>query len=76
MADQLRRELVVSLSPRGVGRMRSDGNSDKKREGAMKRIGVCILALAVVGGLIPSTLLTLLVLPVLYHWAYRDPTPF
>lgn len=34
------------------------------------------LALAVVGGLITSTFLTLLVLPVLYHWLHRDPTPF
>ena len=34
------------------------------------------LALAVVGGLITSTLLTLMVLPVLYHWAYREPMTF
>ncbi len=31
------------------------------------------LAVTVVGGLITSTALTLLVLPVLYHWLYREP---
>jgi cobalt-zinc-cadmium resistance protein CzcA len=31
------------------------------------------LAVTVVGGLVTSTALTLLVLPVLYHWLYREP---
>lgn len=34
------------------------------------------LAVAVVGGLVTSTALTLLVLPVLYRWMHRDPTRF
>jgi cobalt-zinc-cadmium resistance protein CzcA len=32
------------------------------------------LAVAVVGGLVTSTALTLLVLPVLYRWMHREPT--
>jgi len=34
------------------------------------------LAIAVVGGLVTSTALTLLVLPVLYRWMHREPTRF
>lgn len=34
------------------------------------------LAIAVVGGLVTSTALTLLVLPVLYGWMHREPTRF
>jgi len=34
------------------------------------------LAVAVVGGLVTSTALTLLVLPVLYRWMHREPTRF
>ena len=34
------------------------------------------LAIAVVGGLVTSTALTLLVLPVLYGWLHREPTRF
>ena len=34
------------------------------------------LAVAVVGGLVTSTALTLLVLPVLYRWMHREPTAF
>jgi len=34
------------------------------------------LAVAVVGGLVTSTALTLLVLPVLYRWVHREPTRF
>jgi cobalt-zinc-cadmium resistance protein CzcA len=34
------------------------------------------LAVAVVGGLVTSTALTLLVLPVLYRWMHREPTLF
>ncbi len=34
------------------------------------------LAIAVVGGLVTSTALTLLVLPVLYGWMHREPTQF
>ncbi len=33
-------------------------------------------ALAVVGGLVTSTALTLLVLPVLYGWMHREPVRF
>jgi cobalt-zinc-cadmium resistance protein CzcA len=33
------------------------------------------LAVAVVGGLVTSTALTLLVLPVLYAWLHREPAP-
>jgi cobalt-zinc-cadmium resistance protein CzcA len=33
------------------------------------------LAVAVIGGLVTSTALTLLVLPVLYDWLFRDPDP-
>jgi len=34
------------------------------------------LAVAVIGGLVTSTALTLLVLPVLYRWMHREPTCF
>jgi cobalt-zinc-cadmium resistance protein CzcA len=34
------------------------------------------LAVAVVGGLVTSTALTLLVLPVLYGWMHREPVRF
>jgi cobalt-zinc-cadmium resistance protein CzcA len=34
------------------------------------------LAVAVVGGLMTSTALTLLVLPVLYRWMHSEPTLF
>lgn len=34
------------------------------------------LAVAVIGGLVTSTALTLLVLPVLYRWMHREPTRF
>jgi cobalt-zinc-cadmium resistance protein CzcA len=34
------------------------------------------LAVVVVGGLATSTLLTLLVLPVLYRWMHREPPAF